>query len=443
MMFKEKAAKLLKLNSELISRSPVTEFLIEELESMGIHPAFIKFLWAESILEGEKEGSLKASISKEELLVILKKAAVFNLNFLFNPVFLLKKHIFSSKDGVNPGLLADLRNRVYYFRYYIDILEKLQKSGKLLESDYDETMQRVNKKLLDGNFNSIISDGVDALSHFFNYKDEFPSLDRECMKLFLLSRGLNDAYEKLLPHYERKELLSVWKIKDVLTGDETSIFDAHLEVTREIKPQRPVLAPLPQEETPTVADQGITEPVPVIEKKKEDLPPIDFKREEQVRKAPETMSSKTIEETISAPKKKIEFEEVVEPGVIKPSDDAMEIISKLPSINDEPQVKIIDDEPVQRYEFSFPPRVDPEISTVKEKKNILSLLDQDESLKIIQHIFDGDHSDFFSSIEALEKCAGISEARNLLSIIFANAGLSEKNKYARLLTEKTERSFTG
>ena len=134
---------------------------------------------------------------------------------------------------------------------------------------------------------------------------------------------------------------------------------------------------------------------------------------------------------------------MVEPGVIKPSDDAMEIISKLPSINDEPQVKIIDDEPVQRYEFSFPPRVDPEISTVKEKKNILSLLDQDESLKIIQHIFDGDHSDFFSSIEALEKCAGISEARNLLSIIFANAGLSEKNKYARLLTEKTERSFTG
>lgn len=443
MMFKEKAAKLLKLNSELISGSPVNEFLIEELESMGIHPAFIKFLWAESILEGEKGDGLKASISKKELLVILKKAAVFNLNFLFNPVFLLKKHIFSSKDGVNPGLLTDLRNRVYYFRYYIDILEKLQKSGKLVESDYDETMQKVNKKLLDGNFNSIISDGVDALSHFFNYKDEFPSLDKECMKLFLLSRGLNDAYEKLLPHYEKKELLSVWKIKDVLTGDETSIFDTHLEITREIKPQRPVLAPLPKEESPDIANKGTQEPVPVIEKKQEDRPSLDFKREEQVRKAPETMSSKTIEETISAPKKKIEFEEVEEPGVIKPSDDAMEIISKLPSINDEPQVRIIDDEPVQRYEFSFPPRVDPEISNVKEKKNILSLLDQDESLKIIQHIFDGDHSDFFSSIEALEKCAGISEARNLLSIIFANAGLSEKNKYARLLTEKTERSFTG
>jgi hypothetical protein len=39
-MFKEKAAKLLKSNSELINASDLSEFSIEELEKTGIHPAF-------------------------------------------------------------------------------------------------------------------------------------------------------------------------------------------------------------------------------------------------------------------------------------------------------------------------------------------------------------------------------------------------------------------
>lgn len=443
MMFKEKAAKLLKQNSEIIVNSQATEFSIEELESTGIHPAFIKYLWAEIVLIGEKHNTSKRTLTKEEVTLILKKAAVFNLNFLFNPVFLLKKLLFVSPSGVDKGILTDLRNRVYYFRYYLDILEKLHGSGKLVESGYDETMEKVNKKLLDGNFKSIISDGIDALSHFFNYNEEHPSLDGECMKLFLLSRGLNDSYAKLLPQFEFRELLSVWKIKDILTGEDASVFDRNLEITREIKPQKPILEPLVQEKPIESVEKEVPAPVPTPIESFSESSASEKISEEPLRRSPQTMSNKTIEEIIATPKKTIEFEEVEEPGSKKPSQDALEIIAKLPSIHDEPVARIIEDEPVQRYEFSFPPRIDSEISKVRVQRNILSMLDQDESLKIIQHIFDGDHSDFFSSMEALEKCATLSEAKNFLSILYSNAGLNEKNKYARLLTEKTERSFTG
>ncbi len=157
------------------------------------------------------------------------------------------------------------------------------------------------------------------------------------------------------------------------------------------------------------------------------------------------MATISVEELISQPRKKIEFEsvddEVKQPFEV--DEDAKQIIATLPSIHDMEAIKVFEDEPVQRYEFSFPPKVDEQMGKIVQKRNLLASLDQDESLRIIQHVFDGDHSDFFSSIETIEKCRTLSEAKKLLSIIFANAGLSDNNKYARLLVDKTERCFTG
>jgi len=233
-MFKEKAAKLLKSNSELINASDLSEFSIEELEKTGIHPAFIKYLWAEKIPVSNGENDGQFLFSKNEINIGLKKAAVFNLNFLFNPVFLLKKILFVKDKPINEESFEDLKNRVYYFRYYIDILIKLYKSDKLNSESYDETMSKIQKKLFSVNYNSLITDGVDALNHFFNHGEHYSGLDPECMKLFLLSRDLKDSFDKLIPHYNGKDQLSIWKIKDVLTGSEESVFDARFDITREI-----------------------------------------------------------------------------------------------------------------------------------------------------------------------------------------------------------------
>lgn len=458
-MFKEKAAKLLKSNSELVTSSVVTEFSIDELEKTGLHPAFIKYLWAEKILISGGEGHGQILFTKNEINIGLKKAAVFNLNFLFNPVFLLKKILFVQDKPINEDSFEDLKNRVYYFRYYIDILLKLYRSEKLNSETYDETMSKIQKKLFSVNYNSLITDGVDALNHFFNHGEHYSGLDPECMKLFLLSRDLKDSYDKLLPHYKGRDQLSIWKIKDVLTGSEVSVFDSRFDITREIKPQSPTLPSLTQDvqevsqpETDSVLSevdveektQTVESPASVeIGNKPERVEPKSSSSESTNSKP--KMATISVEEMISQPKKKIEFEtvddEVKQPFEI--DDDAKKIISTLPSIHDQEVVKVFEDEPIQRYEFSFPPKVDEQMGKIVQKRNLLASLDQDESLKIIQHIFDGDHSDFFSSIETIEKCRTLSEAKKLLSIIFSNAGLSDNNKYARLLVDKTERCFTG
>jgi len=458
-MFKEKAAKLLKFNSELVSSSVATEFTIDDLEKAGLHPAFIKYLWAEKILAkgGDENGHF--IFSKNEINVGLKKAAVFNLNFLFNPVFLLKKILFVQDKPINEESLEDLKNRVYYFRYYVDILFKLYNSDKLSYESYDETMSKIQKKLFSVNYKSLITDGVDALNHFFNHGEPYSGLDPECMKLFLLSRDLNDSYDKLLPHYNDREQLSIWKIKDVLTGSGESVFDARFDITREIKPQSPTLPSLtPVDQGAEIPETGLS--VSKFEKGQDDKPekapafvenggkpeisePAGSVAEVTILKP--KMATASVEEMISLPKKKIEFETVEdEPGQpFSHDEDAKQILATLPSIHDREATKIFEDEPVQRYEFSFPPKVDEQMGNIIQKRNLLASLDQDESLKIIQHIFDGEHSDFFSSIETIEECRTLSEAKKLLSIIFSNAGLSENNKYARLLVEKTERCFTG
>ncbi len=447
-MFKEKAARLLKKNSEAISASGASAFTTEELEKLGVHPAFIKYLWAEGILLNNGQGEAGKRFGRDDILATLKKAAVFNLNFLFNPVFLLKKQLFPAVDGVSKGKIDDLRNRVYYYRYYIDILDRLQSSGKLVESGYDETMEKIGKKLLAANFKPIITDGIDALSHFFNFGDEHALLDLECMKLFLLSRGLKEEYAKLEPKFEGKDQLSVWKIKDILTGDDKSVFDSSLDITREIKPQRPTLPP-----------EVTTPEEPVLPKPSKEYSPPEPRVPGEVFVSPAGHSeaqrpvyrpaSRSIEEFMTVPRRKVEFEPVMEPKEeqvaepeVKPT-EAEEIIASLPSIHDDVPSRIFEEEKVERYEFSFPPKFDPKMAEVREKKNLLSLLSEDESIKIIQQVFDGDHSDFFNSMEAIEKCRSLTEAKNLLSIIYANAGLNEKNKYARLLTEKTEKSFKG
>lgn len=458
-MFKEKAAKLLKLNSELVTSSVLSEFSIEELEKTGIHPAFIKYLWAEKIPVSGGDDDGQILFTKNEINIGLKKAAVFNLNFLFNPVFLLKKILFVRDKPINEDSFEDLKNRVYYFRYYIDILLKLYKSDKLNSESYDETMSKIQKKLFSVNFNSLITDGVDALNHFFNHGEPYSGLDPECMKLFLLSRDLKESYDKLIPHYNGRDQLSIWKIKDVLTGSEVSVFDSRFDITREIKPQSPTLPSL----TPDIQESKLSETVSVVsevevEEKSQQVetpPSADNGKNPVVSEAksstPEVTNSKpkmatiSVEEMISQPRKKIEFEtvdeEIKQPFEI--DEDAKQIIATLPSIHDQEVVKVFEDEPIQRYEFSFPPKVDEQMGKIVQKRNLLASLDQDESLKIIQHIFDGDHSDFFSSIETIEKCRTLSEAKKLLSIIFSNAGLSDNNKYARLLVDKTERCFTG
>lgn len=458
-MFKEKAAKLLKFNSELVTSSESPEFSIEELEIAGVHPAFIKYLWAEKILNLGIEGDETILLSKNEIIIGLKKAAVFNLNFLFNPLFLLKKILFVQDKPIDEVSFEDLKKRVYYFRYYIDILLKLYRSDRLNLESYDETMSKIQKKLFTVNYNSLITDGVDALNHFFNYGEPYSGLDLECMKLFFLSRDLKDSYDKLLPYYNGRDQLSIWKIKDVLTGSEESVFDTRFDITREIKPQNPTLPSLSQEvqeekksdfradvakvdaddEKPVI----VTSPEVEIVNNPESAEP-DNHSTESTNSKPK-MATISVEEMISQPKKKIEFEtvddEVKQPFEI--DEDAKQIIATLPSIHDQEVVKVFEDEPIQRYEFSFPPKVDEQMGKIVQKRNLLASLDQDESLKIIQHIFDGDHSDFFSSIETIEKCRTLSEAKKLLSIIFSNAGLSDNNKYARLLVDKTERCFTG
>ncbi|MBK6680538.1 MAG: hypothetical protein IPG53_11150 [Ignavibacteriales bacterium] len=201
-------------------------------------------MWAEKIPSSNGENDGQFLFSKNEINIGLKKAAVFNLNFLFNPVFLLKKILFVKDKPINEESFEDLKNRVYYFRYYIDILIKLYKSDKLNSESYDETMSKIQKKLFSVNYNSLITDGVDALNHFFNHGEHYSGLDPECMKLFLLSRDLKDSFDKLIPHYNGKDQLSIWKIKDVLTGSEESVFDARFDITREIKPQSATLPSL-------------------------------------------------------------------------------------------------------------------------------------------------------------------------------------------------------
>ena len=449
MMFKEKAARLLKKNSESIVKSGASMFTIEDLERMGVHPAFIKYLWAEGILLNVTAGESDGSFGKDEILATLKKAAVFNLNFLFNPVFLLKKQLFTSAGGVDKTKIEDLRNRVYYYRYYIDILERLQGSGKLEEQSYDDTMEKIGKKLLSANFKPVITDGVDALSHFFNFGEEHSSLDLECMKLFLLSRGLKEEYTKVEAAFSGKDQLSVWKIKDILTGEDRSVFDSSLDITREIKPQKPTLPPEEVKSEPQfpVADEENTVSPPSPEVKK--VTAATFSPQMETPRPSPAPVTRSVEDFMSVPKRKVEFEPVEpekktepEPPVAKTS-EAEEIIASLPSIHDDLPGRIFEEERVERYEFSFPPKFDQKMTEVRERRNIMSLLSEDESLKIIQHVFDGDHSDFFNSIETIEKCRSIAEAKKLLSIIYTNAGLNDKNKYARLLTEKTEKSFKG
>ncbi|MBK7866360.1 MAG: hypothetical protein IPJ75_04850 [Ignavibacteriales bacterium] len=357
----------------MVTSSVVSEFSIEELEKTGVHPAFIKYLWAEKVLNSGGEGDETILLTKDEIIIGLKKAAVFNLNFLFNPLFLLKKILFVQDKPINEDSFEDLKNRVYYFRYYIDILLKLYNSDKLNSESYDETMSKIQKKLFSANYNSLITDGVDALNHFFNHGEPYSGLDPECMKLFLLSRDLKDSYDKLLPHFNGRDQLSIWKIKDVLTGSEVSVFDSKFDITREIKPQSPTLPSLPTElkEVKKVdVVTGISDTRPDEKDLALETPPSTgngVKREfvepkgssSDVTNSKPKMAAISVEEMISQPKKKIEFEsvddEVKQPFEV--DDDAKQIIATLPSIHDKEVVKVFEDEPIQRYEFSFLPKL--------------------------------------------------------------------------------------
>lgn len=229
-------------------RSLGTNFTIEKIINVGIHPAIIQYISAELefMIYSDRRKLLQQSyfdytgqeiseylrkisneikkqkkISIEDSKKLIFQAVSFNINYLVRPRWSLTKLIFNDQPVISVEEIRLMLNYLYYYDYFKHVLNGYISKRNLLQisaSEFELVLDKIDKELLNSNQEQLIYNSFTSMGDFFNIggmdKNIIPITaveiflkEKNLLELVLkLQKALSNGVKK---QYDKNEIVKV------------------------------------------------------------------------------------------------------------------------------------------------------------------------------------------------------------------------------------------
>ncbi len=415
----------------------------EKLKGIEIHPAILNYLSAEINYQVYKDRQILlrkssfdysgAEISKHFKMIVLeikksrrineteinnliKKAVMFNFDFLTKPNETFLNFIFQDTENKGAEEVIALLDYPYYYKYLSQILISYFEKKQLLtvdKKDFEFLLNKIDSELLLAQTNELVDNALDAVAGFFNIGAVLHTqIPIQAIELYLNEKKLNDHLLRLQngvkqspkAKYEIDEIKKIIYNEPKVTEQKTEQVQSEVKTANENE----------QKNIETNVSENLNSELNTVAK--EDILP------------------KT---TLLNESEKLELEDL---EITTPN--SKETINLSDEMKLEEDIETFSIEP-DELEGSI-------IENTREAKNIkktssadvLTFLSDREIQRIISSVFNEDKDDFATTIETISECKTYEKATEILKSLYTTYNVNPYSKDAILLTNAVAKYFT-
>ncbi len=383
---------------------------------------------------------------KETLQRSVNLGIYFNASYIIRPVKTIQRLIFSTQAERSLNEIEYWLEHVYYYPFIIKGLISNLKKGGNKKADthlFERAAHTVLSDLNEQHAQQFMTEALDSLYDFTGETDS--EIEITLIKTLLEECGLQEYVSILnnLPFTYFNKLLGKSELRKlILGGGESTVMPApefHPDLFSVQEPEvKKITAESlfgsssvqPEASENTVSRANSKEILRVSEESKQETEP----RKDDLFLNGLYNKKKVVFEDV--PKNTGSHETTEESRI---TDDVLPLFSG----DDASQLQTPEETVQAENKFTgYQSRSDRHIESGR-KRDIFTYFSEDEALKIIEVIFNGDNSDFFDTINRIEAKSSYEEALEIASLAIKRAGISESNKNAKMLTAKVKKFFEG
>jgi len=378
-------------------------FTFEQLRSLDLHPAIIRYINAELeylIFQDRKKLLKKSafdysnqkiqqyfdaiseeikknkSISFEDAKSLVMQAASFTANYIVRPKWSLTKFIYNEDQLKSTDEIKLSLNYLYYYDYLRNVLLSFLEKKKIVNLtliDFEVVLNKINKELFGEHSQQLIDNSMVSMADFFNIGGTDKKISPNYVELFLKEKDLIDylfRVRRSLP-IDARQKFEIAEIQKILYTP-TKVDESEIAAVKD---------EIEEEKEPVQTELKVSEPI------------VEQVKDETEDKKEETELGSTEEEPIEIP--------------LRHRDEEKTVMDK---VSDEEYFNLHDNEPEETEEITSYSDTEMEEKAKIDEEDILSELSADDELL----------EAFDSQLKALE------EESNLF--IGEEASLGEKNE---------------
>ena len=378
-------------------------FTFEQLRSLDLHPAIIRYINAELeylIFQDRKKLLKKSafdysnqkiqqyfdaiseeikknkSISFEDAKSLVMQAASFTANYIVRPKWSLTKFIYNEDQLKSTDEIKLSLNYLYYYDYLRNVLLSFLEKKKIVNLtliDFEIVLNKINKELFGEHSQQLIDNSMVSMADFFNIGGTDKKISPNYVELFLKEKDLIDylfRVRRSLP-IDARQKFEIAEIQKILYTP-TKVDESEIAAVKD---------EIEEEKEPVQTELKVSEPI------------VEQVKDETEDKKEETELGSTEEEPIEIP--------------LRHRDEEKTVMDK---VSDEEYFNLHDNEPEETEEITSYSDTEMEEKAKIDEEDILSELSADDELL----------EAFDSQLKALE------EESNLF--IGEEASLGEKNE---------------
>jgi len=378
-------------------------FTFEQLRSLDLHPAIIRYINAELeylIFQDRKKLLKKSafdysnqkiqqyfdaiseeikknkSISFEDAKSLVMQAASFTANYIVRPKWSLTKFIYNEDQLKSTDEIKLSLNYLYYYEYLRNVLLSFLEKKKIVNLtliDFEIVLNKINKELFGEHSQQLIDNSMVSMADFFNIGGTDKKISPNYVELFLKEKDLIDylfRVRRSLP-IDARQKFEIAEIQKILYTP-TKVDESEIAAVKD---------EIEEEKEPVQTELKVSEPI------------VEQVKDETEDKKEETELGSTEEEPIEIP--------------LRHRDEEKTVMDK---VSDEEYFNLHDNEPEETEEITSYSETEMEEKAKIDEEDILSELSADDELL----------EAFDSQLKALE------EESNLF--IGEEASLGEKNQ---------------
>jgi len=378
-------------------------FTFEQLRSLDLHPAIIRYINAELeylIFQDRKKLLKKSafdysnqkiqqyfdaiseeikknkSISFEDAKSLVMQAASFTANYIVRPKWSLTKFIYNEDQLKSTDEIKLSLNYLYYYDYLRNVLLSFLEKKKIVNLtliDFEVVLNKINKELFGEHSQQLIDNSMVSMADFFNIGGTDKKISPNYVELFLKEKDLIDylfRVRRSLP-IDARQKFEIAEIQKILYTP-TKVDESEIAAVKD---------EIEEEKEPVQTELKVSEPI------------VEQVKDETEDKKEETELGSTEEEPIEIP--------------LRHRDEEKTVMDK---VSDEEYFNLHDNEPEETEEITSYSETEMEEKAKIDEEDILSELSADDELL----------EAFDSQLKALE------EESNLF--IGEEASLGEKNQ---------------
>lgn len=205
-----------------------TNFTLEKITSVGVHPAVVQYISAELdfMIYSDRRKLLQQSyfdyagkeifehfqkisseikrnkkISIEDSKKLIFQAVSFNINYLVRPKWSLTKLIFNEQPIISVEELQMMLKYLYYYEYFRKVLSAYLSKRKLVQislTEFDLILNKIDSELFTSNQEQLIDNALSSMGDFFNVGGVDKNLiSSTAIEIFLKEKNMLDLVFRL------------------------------------------------------------------------------------------------------------------------------------------------------------------------------------------------------------------------------------------------------